>query len=132
MSVKNDSLKEFMKFYLSDIVFDTTFRFRTKIHIMLSGTQVIMLILLIVLKIIFRENQMVSNIVSWVCCSSVWLCCFFTIGVSIITEKIRKINKPRIDLFYKYLDLICQEDYDEFGKEIIQNEDEINKTSKDS
>ena len=131
MSVKKDSMKEFMKFYLSDIVFDTTFRFRTKIHIMLSGAQVIMLILLIVSKIIFRENQMVSNIVSWVCCSSVWLCCFFTIGVSIITEQVRKSNKPKVDNFYKYLDELTKEEYDEFGRE-IPNENESYKTSKNN
>lgn len=131
MSVKKDSMKEFMKFYLSDIVFDTTFRFRTKIHIMLSGAQVIMLILLIVSKIIFRENQTVSNIVSWVCCSSVWLCCFFTIGVSIITEQVRKSNKPKVDNFYKYLDELTKEEYDEFGRE-IPNENENYKTSKNN
>jgi len=131
MSVKKDTMKEFMKFYLSDIVFDTTFRFRTKIHIMLSITQVSMLILLIVLKIIFRENQIVSNIVSWVCCSSVWLCCFFTIGTSIITEQIRKSNKPKVDNFYKYLDELAKEEYDEFGKE-IHDENEIDKTSENN
>lgn len=131
MSVKKDAMKEFMKFYLSDIVFDTTFRFRTKIHIMLSITQVSMLILLIVLKIIFRENQIVSNIVSWVCCSSVWLCCFFTIGTSIITEQIRKSNKPKVDNFYKYLDELTKEEYDEFGKE-IHDENEIDKTGKNN
>lgn len=131
MSVKKDTMKEFMKFYLSDIVFDTTFRFRTKIHIMLSITQVSMLILLIVLKIIFRENQIVSNIVSWVCCSSVWLCCFFTIGTSIITEQIRKSNKPKVDNFYKYLDELTKEEYDEFGKE-IHDENEIDKTSENN
>ena len=131
MSVKKDAMKEFMKFYLSDIVFDTTFRFRTKIHIMLSITQVSMLILLIVLKIIFRENQMVSNIVSWVCCSSVWLCCFFTIGTSIITEQIRKSNKPKVDNFYKYLDELTKEEYDEFGKE-THDENEIDKTGKNN
>lgn len=131
MSVKKDAMKEFMKFYLSDIVFDTTFRFRTKIHIMLSITQVSMLILLIVLKIIFRENQMVSNIVSWVCCSSIWLCCFFTIGTSIITEQIRKSNKPKVDNFYKYLDELTKEEYDEFGKE-IHDENEIDKTGKNN
>lgn len=131
MSVKKDSMKEFMKFYLSDIVFDTTFRFRTKIHIMLSGAQIIMLIFLIISKIIFRENQMVSNIVSWVCCSSVWLCCFFTIGVSIITEQVRKSNKPKVDNFYKYLDELTKEEYDEFGRE-IPNENESYKTSKNN
>lgn len=131
MSVKKDSMKEFMKFYLSDIVFDTTFRFRTKIHIMLSGAQVIMLIFLIISKIIFRENQTVSNIISWVCCSSVWLCCFFTIGVSIITEQVRKSNKPKVDNFYKYLDELTKEEYDEFGRE-IPNEDESYKTSKNN
>lgn len=131
MSVKKDSMKEFMKFYLSDIVFDTTFRFRTKIHIMLNGAQVIMFILLIVLKIIFRENQTVSNIVSWVCCSSIWLCCFFIIGVSIITEQVRKSNKPKVDNFYKYLDELTKEEYDEFGRE-IPNENESYKTSKNN
>lgn len=131
MSVKKNAMKEFMKFYLSDIVFDTTFRFRTKIHIMLSGTQVIMLILLIILKIIFKENQTVSNIISWVCCSSVWLCCFFTIGVSIITEQIRKLNKPKVDNFYKYLDELTKEEYDEFGKE-IHDENEIDETSENN
>ena len=131
MSVKKDSMKEFMKFYLSDIVFDTTFRFRTEIHIMLSGAQVIMLIFLIISKIIFRENQTVSNIISWVCCSSVWLCCFFTIGVSIITEQVRKSNKPKVDNFYKYLDELTKEEYDEFGRE-IPNENESYKTSKNN
>ena len=89
-----------------------------------------MLILLIILKIIFRENQVASNIVSWVCCSSAWLCCFFTIGTSIITEKIRKNNKPKVDNFYKYLDELTKEDYDEFGKE-IHDENEIDETSED-
>ena len=132
MSVKDNSLKEFMKFYLSDIIFDTTFRFRTKIHIMLIGAQTLFIIIIVILKIIFKENQYISNIISWVGCSLIWICFFFTVGTSIITEQVRKMNKPRINNFYKYLDYITEENYDEFGKEINPYEDETSKTSENN
>ena len=120
--ISKDAMKEFLKCYLSSICFDLTFQLRTNIHIMIITIQLITLITMVILKFIFKDNQIANIIISGVCCTIVWLCCFLTIGISFIVKRVRKKNQKRIETYYKYLDAIVLEDNE---KEITNFEDEI-------
>lgn len=129
MSVKNDSMKEFLKYYLSDICFEITFQLRSKIHLMIIIIQMLTLLAMFVLKIIFKDNQTANMITSITCCIIVWLCCFFTIGTSFIVNNIRKKNQLRINNYYKYLDSLVLENV---NKEMISFEDDDKETSENN
>lgn len=128
--IKKDTMKEFLKCYLSSICFDIEHKIRTKIHIMLIVTQLLTLIAFIILKIVFKNNQLVYTTISIIYCIICWLCLLFVIGTSYIVEKVRTKNQPRIDSFYKYLDNLIENDLYEQEMNPIENDDE--KTNKDN
>ena len=113
MSQRKDAMKEFMKFYLSDIIFDTSNQCKIRVQIMYSIIQIICLVLLVASKFIFKDNEVARNTSLILFCVIVWIMLVLTIITNIIVSKVQKKISLKQKNYFKYLDELAKDDKDE-------------------